>query len=61
MSVSDPSTKSNQFPANGSSNVSDGWMSDEDDLEEMKAYKPVKSDGIGPLLGGFADAEAAMK
>jgi hypothetical protein len=29
-------------------------------VEEMKTYKPVKSEGIGPLLGGFADADSAM-
>jgi hypothetical protein len=63
MSVSDPSSKANQFPINGTPNVSDGWISDEDDLEEASSYKPVtvKSEGIGPLLGGFADAESAME
>ncbi len=61
MSASDPSSKSNQFLPDSTPNVSDGWMSEEDDLEEMKGYKPVKSEGIGPLLGGFADAQSAME
>lgn len=38
----------------------DGWASDDDDLEETKGYTPVKSEGIGPLLGGFADADSVM-
>jgi len=61
MSASDPSSKSNQFPADKTPIASDGWISDDDDVEEMKGHTPVKSEGIGPLLGGFADAESAME
>jgi hypothetical protein len=60
MSTNELSTKPNQLPAENTPNASDGWISDDDDVEEMKAYKPVKSEGIGPLLGGFADADSAM-
>ena len=56
MSSHDQSGKPNQFPDENTHNASDGWISDEDDVEEMKSYRPVKSDGVGPLLGGFADA-----
>ncbi|TAQ83884.1 hypothetical protein B7494_g7794 [Chlorociboria aeruginascens] len=42
-------------------NASDGWVSEEEDAEEVKNFKPVKSEDVGPLLGGFADAESAMK
>jgi hypothetical protein len=56
MSAHDQSGKPKQFPDENTPNASDGWISDEDDVEEMKSYMPVKSDGVGPLLGGFADA-----
>jgi len=61
ISVSPPSSKSNQYAAESAPNVSDGWISDEDEVEEMKSYTPVKSEGLGPLLGGFADAESATE
>jgi hypothetical protein len=54
--ISAQSGKPNQSPDENTPTASDGWVSDEDDVEEMKTYKPVKSDGVGPLLGGFADA-----
>ena len=38
-------------------NISDGWVSEEDGAGEPKSDEPVKSDNVGPLLGGFADAE----
>ena len=38
-------------------NISDGWISEEDGAGEPKSNEPVKSDNVGPLLGGFADAE----
>ncbi len=60
-SASDPSGKPSQFSTAHMPVASDGWISDDDDMEEMKGHTPVKSEGIGPLLGGFADAEAAMK
>jgi len=56
MTAHDQSIQSNQSSVEGTPNMSDGWISDEDDTEEMKIYKPVKSEGVGPLLGGFADA-----
>lgn len=51
-------TRQTQEDASG---ASEGWMSGEDDTEEMKSCKPVKSDGIGRLLGGFADADSAIE
>jgi len=60
MSAHDQSGKPNQFPDENTPNASDGWISDEDDVEEMKSYRPVKSEGVGPLLGGFADAQSTM-
>ncbi|KAF4625314.1 hypothetical protein G7Y89_g12853 [Cudoniella acicularis] len=55
----DQTTQTQPASAERPSNVSDGWISDDEEAEEMKRYTPVKSDGIGPLLGGFADAEDA--
>lgn len=60
MSTHDQSIPT-QVSADNTPNVSDGWLSEEDEVEEMKRTTPVKSDGIGPLLGGFADAESAME
>jgi hypothetical protein len=60
MSTNDLSTKPNQFLTDNIPNAPDGWASEDDDLEEMKTYKPIKSEGIGPLLGGFADADSVM-
>lgn len=37
-------------------NISDGWISEEDGAGEPKSDEAMKSD-VGPLLGGFADAE----
>jgi hypothetical protein len=50
MSAKEASTKPNQFPADNTQEASDGWLSDEDEVEEMKTYTPVKSEGVGPLL-----------
>jgi hypothetical protein len=61
MSTHDQSSKAKQLPNENTPNVSDDWMSEEDDMEEVKSCTPVKSEGIGPLLGGFADAESAME
>jgi len=61
ISTPDTATKPNQYVAENTPAPSEGWMSDEDDLEEMQSHKPIKSDGVGPLLGGFADAETSME
>jgi hypothetical protein len=61
MSTNDQSIRAKPLSAENTPNVSDGWLSDEDEVEELKNYKSVKSDGIGPLLGGFADADSAME
>jgi len=58
MSTSNPSEN---HPAESLPNASDGWLSEEEDMEEIKNRSVVKSDEVGPLLGGFADAESAMK
>jgi len=57
----DPSSKPNQVSTDHTPIASDGWMSDDEDMEEMKGHTPVKSEGIGALLGGFADADSAMR
>jgi hypothetical protein len=56
MSTDDQSLGAKTLSVENTPNVSDGWLSEEEDFEEMKNYKPIKSDGIGPLLGGFSDA-----
>jgi len=61
MSTKEASTEPNQFPADNTQEDSDGWLSEDDEVEEMKTYTPVKSEGVGPLLGGFADADSAME
>ncbi|KAH7346180.1 late endosomal/lysosomal adaptor and MAPK and MTOR activator-domain-containing protein [Rhexocercosporidium sp. MPI-PUGE-AT-0058] len=61
ISPSDPSCKTNQHPIDHTPIASDGWISDDEDVEEMKGHTPVKSEGIGALLGGFADADSAMR
>ncbi|CAD6446910.1 5e9f37c6-c6d1-4496-9dd5-282302e1138e [Sclerotinia trifoliorum] len=61
MPSQDKSSNTKQTPVEGTHPVSDGWISDDEDVEEMKRYKPVKSEDVGPLLGGFADAEPAME
>ncbi|RDW75239.1 hypothetical protein BP6252_06381 [Coleophoma cylindrospora] len=50
-----------QFQSTSNTTATDGWISDEDDLEEAKTFSPVKSADLGPLVGGFADAESAME
>lgn len=61
--ISTPGTtiNSNQFLAENTSAPSEGWISDEEDLEDVQSHKPVKSDGVGPLLGGFADVRTSME
>lgn len=61
MPTHDESSNTKQTPVEGTHPISDGWVSDDEDLEEMKKYKPVKSENVGSLLGGFADAESAME
>jgi len=48
----------NQLSAGNTPNISDGWISEEDDVEDGKGQRSVKSKAVGPLIGGFADAEA---
>jgi len=57
MSARGQSTKANQLSAESTPNMSDGWISEGDDVEEGQVNKSLKSGGVGPLLGGFADAE----
>jgi hypothetical protein len=61
MSTNEAPTRPNQFPAENTQDASDGWLSEDDEVEEMKTCTPVKSEGIGPLLGGFADGDLAME
>jgi hypothetical protein len=60
MSKIETSTKTNQFPAELTQEASDGWLSKDEQVEEIKTYTLVKSEGVGPLLGGFSDADSAM-
>jgi hypothetical protein len=60
MSKIETSTKTNQFPAELTQEASDGWLSEDEQVEEIKTYTLVKSEGVGPLLGGFSDADSAM-
>lgn len=60
MSAHAPTEASPIF-SEGNAAGSDGWISEDDDLDEAKSFGPVKTDDIGPLLGGFADAESAME
>lgn len=56
MSINDQS-KALPPTAENTPNISDGWISEEDVAGEPKTEEPIKSDNVGPLLGGFADAE----
>jgi hypothetical protein len=56
MSTADQRNTLKQLSAESTLNISDGWVSEGDDAED-KGYEPVKSEHIGPLLGGFADAD----
>ena len=60
MSAHNQSSIAKQHPNENTPSASEGWMSGDDEGEEMKSCKPVKSDGIGPILGGFADADSVM-
>lgn len=55
VSIPGAASNSNQSMAENTPVPSEGWISDEEDLEDMQSHKPVKSDGVGPLLGGFAE------
>ncbi|KAG9233299.1 late endosomal/lysosomal adaptor and MAPK and MTOR activator-domain-containing protein [Amylocarpus encephaloides] len=61
MAADDQSIKAEPLSADNTPNPSKGWLSVEDDVEEMKNYTPVKSEGIGALLGGFADPDSIME
>lgn len=57
MSSKRLSARTNQASTEHIPNLPDGWTSEEDDVEESKEIRPGKSEHVGPLLGGFADAE----
>ncbi|CZS96941.1 hypothetical protein WAI453_010258 [Rhynchosporium graminicola] len=59
ISAMGPLMTTYQYPIDQTPTASDGWLSDDDEVEEMKGHTPVKSDSIGALLGGFADADSA--
>jgi len=46
-----------QISADSTPNISDGWISEGDDVEEVKGHLLDKSKDVGSLLGGFADAD----
>lgn len=61
MSAHDQSSKAkHQQPNENTLSASEGWISGDDEVEETKSCKPVKSEGIGSILGGFADADSVM-
>jgi len=57
MSIKERQYGTNQAPIESIPNASDGWISEEEDVEESKGSRAVESSSVGPLLGGFADAE----
>jgi len=57
MSAKGDSSTTNQLSAESTPNISDGWISEEDDAVEDKGSRAVKSKDVGPLVGGFADAD----
>jgi len=57
MSTKGDSSTTNQLSAESTLNMSDGWISEEDDAEEGKDQRAVKSKDVGRLVGGFADAD----
>lgn len=61
MATNDQSHTPMRQSTESTSSMCDGWISEDDDVEEIKSYGPVKSTDVGPLLGGFADAESAME
>jgi hypothetical protein len=58
MSTKGLSNETNQSSIDATPNISDGWISDEDEVEEAKGLGTIKSEDVGPLLGGFADAQS---
>ena len=58
MSKGNQSSRPRQTMNDNTPSASEGWLSEDEDVEETKSYTPVKSDGIGPILGGFADADS---
>lgn len=46
-----------ELPAGSVSPEGDGWVVNGDGPDASSDFKVVKSEGIGPLLGGFADIE----
>lgn len=42
------------MPADHAAYMSDGWISEEDEADAQPQTKPAN---VGPLLGGFGDAE----
>jgi streptomycin 6-kinase len=61
MSAHDSSNQAQHATNETILSASEGWISGDEEAEEMKSCKAVKSDGIGPLLGGFADADSAIE
>ena len=54
ISANGKSNDKSHLPADNTPYTSDGWISEEDDTEGEPPAKPAN---VGPLLGGFADAE----
>jgi hypothetical protein len=57
ISARGQSAKTSHPSPDSTPNISDGWISEEDDAGDIEGRSPVKSADVGPLLGGFADAE----
>lgn len=56
-SVPNPQNGTEFSTPDGASNISDGWDSEDEHVEETKDFRPIESHSIGPLLGGFLDTE----
>ena len=54
ISVARQSNDKTHLSVDNTPYISDGWISEGDDVEDEP---PVKPTNVGPLLGGFADAE----
>lgn len=55
ISVNGESNDKSHLSVDNAPYISDGWISEED---EADGEPPAKPADVGPLLGGFADAEA---
>ncbi|KAG9240209.1 late endosomal/lysosomal adaptor and MAPK and MTOR activator-domain-containing protein [Calycina marina] len=58
LSANEQQRPAQHVSADSTPNVSDGWTSEGDDADEINVHALVKSEQLGPLVGGFADADS---